>query len=76
MRGEVSDAVPPRGVAADERHNLEEKCLQWRAREFFASHFTESTDEFIFHGGRVSREALARIKRALPGAARECADNH
>jgi AcrR family transcriptional regulator len=43
-------------------------------REFFTSHFTEPTDEFFFHGGRVSAEALGRIKRALQGAARECAE--
>jgi hypothetical protein len=43
-------------------------------REFFASHFTEPTEEFFFHGGRVSEEALARMKRALQGAARECAE--
>ncbi|MGC1459768.1 MAG: helix-turn-helix domain-containing protein [Steroidobacteraceae bacterium] len=43
-------------------------------REFFASHFTEPTEEFFFYGGRVSGEALGRIKRALQGAARECAE--
>jgi hypothetical protein len=43
-------------------------------REFFASHFTEPTEEFFFHGGRVSEDALARMKRALQGAARECAE--
>jgi AcrR family transcriptional regulator len=43
-------------------------------REFFASHFTEPTDEFFFHGGRVSAQALGQIKRALQGAARECAE--
>jgi hypothetical protein len=43
-------------------------------REFFASHFTEPPEEFFFHGGRVSRDALARMKRALQGAARECAE--
>jgi hypothetical protein len=43
-------------------------------REFFASHFTEPTEEFFFHGGRVSEEALSRMKRALQGAARECAE--
>jgi hypothetical protein len=43
-------------------------------REFFASHFTEPTEEFFFHGGRVSQDALARMKRALQGAARECAE--
>lgn len=43
-------------------------------REFFASHFTQPTDEFFFHGGRVSAAALGQIKRALQGAARECAE--
>jgi hypothetical protein len=43
-------------------------------REFFASHFTDASEEFFFHGGRVSREALGRMKRALQGAARECAE--
>jgi hypothetical protein len=43
-------------------------------REFFASHFVEPTEEFFFFGGRVSAEALARMKRALQGAARECAE--
>lgn len=43
-------------------------------REFFASHFTEPGEEFFFHGGRVSVEALGRVKRALQGAARECAE--
>jgi hypothetical protein len=43
-------------------------------REFFASHFTATGEEFFFHGGRVSAEALGRLKRALQGAARECAE--
>ncbi|HTY94800.1 MAG TPA: helix-turn-helix transcriptional regulator [Steroidobacteraceae bacterium] len=43
-------------------------------REFFASHFTEPSEEFFFHGGRVSATALHQIKRALQGAARECAE--
>ena len=43
-------------------------------REFFASHFTEPDEEFFFHGGRVSQDALARMKRALQSAARECAE--
>ena len=43
-------------------------------REFFTSHFIEPTEEFFFHGGRVSAEALGRMKRALQGAARECAE--
>ena len=29
---------------------------------------------FFFHGGRVSEEALSRMKRALQSAARECAE--
>ncbi|HTV78174.1 MAG TPA: helix-turn-helix transcriptional regulator [Steroidobacteraceae bacterium] len=43
-------------------------------REFFASHFIEPSEEFFFHGGRVSAEALGRMKRTLQGAARECAE--
>lgn len=43
-------------------------------REFFAGHFTEPAEEFFFNGGRVSAEALGRMKRALQGAARECAE--
>ncbi len=43
-------------------------------REFFAGHFIEPTEEFFFLGGRVSAEALGRMKRALQGAARECAE--
>jgi AcrR family transcriptional regulator len=43
-------------------------------REFFASHFIEPTEEFFFLGGRVSAQALGRMKRALQGAARECAE--
>jgi transcriptional regulator with XRE-family HTH domain len=43
-------------------------------REFFASRFGDPEEEFFFHGGRVSAEALAQLKRALRGAARECAE--
>jgi len=43
-------------------------------REFFVSHFTAPNEEFFFHGGRVSQEALVRVKRALQGAARECTE--
>src|ERR1700722_5320787 len=43
-------------------------------REFFASHFVEPTEEFFFFGGRVSAEALGRIKHVLQGAARECTE--
>jgi AcrR family transcriptional regulator len=43
-------------------------------REFFASAFAGPLEEFFFHGGRVSDEALAQLKRALRGASRECAE--
>jgi AcrR family transcriptional regulator len=43
-------------------------------REFFASHFTDPTEEFFFHGGRVSEDGLMRMKRALQSAARDCAE--
>ena len=43
-------------------------------REFFASAFAGPQEEFFFHGGRVSDEALAQLKRALRGASRECAE--
>jgi hypothetical protein len=41
-------------------------------REFLAHTFTASEEEFFFHGAHVSREALARLKRVLQAAAREC----
>ena len=43
-------------------------------REFFASAFAGPLEEFFFHGGRVSDEALAQIKRSLRAASRECAE--
>jgi hypothetical protein len=43
-------------------------------REFFAGHFGEANEEFFFHGGSVSAEALGQLKRALKAAARECAE--
>jgi hypothetical protein len=43
-------------------------------REFFASTFAGVHEEFFFHGGRVSDEALAQLKRALRAASRECAE--
>ena len=43
-------------------------------REFFASAFAGPLEEFFFHGGRVSDEALGQIKRALRAASRECAE--
>lgn len=41
-------------------------------REFFASHFSGSQEEFFFHGCPVSNDALAQLKRALQNASREC----
>jgi AcrR family transcriptional regulator len=43
-------------------------------REFFASAFAGPQEEFFFHGGRVSDEALGQLKRALRGASRECVE--
>jgi len=43
-------------------------------REFFASHFAGANEEFFFHGGAVSEEALAQLKRALRNASRECVE--
>jgi len=42
--------------------------------EFFASSFAGSQEEFFFHGGRLSGDALAHIKRALRATSRECAE--
>jgi AcrR family transcriptional regulator len=43
-------------------------------REFLASHFAGPSDEFFFHGGAVSEETLAELKRALRNASRECVE--
>jgi hypothetical protein len=43
-------------------------------REFFASHFAGPNEEFFIHGGAVSEEALAQLKRALRNASRECVE--
>jgi AcrR family transcriptional regulator len=43
-------------------------------REFFACAFAGTQEEFFFHGGRVSDEALSQLKRALGSASRECAE--
>src|SRR6201996_9809453 len=43
-------------------------------REFFASAFAGPLEEFFFHGGRVSDEALGQIKRALRAVSGECAE--
>jgi transcriptional regulator with XRE-family HTH domain len=43
-------------------------------KEFLATHFHGSRDEFIFHGGVVSAAAFTQIKRALQSAVRECTE--
>ncbi len=43
-------------------------------REFLASHFADSQDEFFFHGGTITDAALLQIKRALQSASRECVE--
>ncbi len=43
-------------------------------REFLASHFADSQEEFFFHGGIVTDAALLQIKRSLQNAARECVE--
>ena len=43
-------------------------------REFFASRFSDSQDEFVFHGAPVSPDTRAQLKRALQNAARQCVD--
>jgi transcriptional regulator with XRE-family HTH domain len=41
-------------------------------REFLASPFTGTQQEFVFHGARMSRDVLAQLKRVQQNAAREC----
>jgi hypothetical protein len=41
-------------------------------REFLASHFSGTQEDFVFHGARVSREVLSQLKRVQQNAAREC----
>jgi transcriptional regulator with XRE-family HTH domain len=43
-------------------------------REFTASHFVGSQEEFFFHGGEVSEAALSELKQALRNSARQCAE--
>jgi hypothetical protein len=43
-------------------------------REFFDSAFAGPLEEFFFHGGRISDEALGQIKRALRAVSGECAE--
>ena len=40
-------------------------------KEFVADHFTNTHDEFIFHGGTISESALSKLKRTLQRAAQE-----
>ena len=41
-------------------------------REFLASPFAGTHEEFVFHGAKVSREVLAQLQRVQRNAAREC----
>jgi AcrR family transcriptional regulator len=41
-------------------------------REFLASDFSGTQEEFFFHGGAVSPETLTQLKRVLRNASREC----
>ena len=43
-------------------------------REFFAGHFAGPNEEFFFHGGAISEETLAQVKRVLRNASRECVE--
>jgi transcriptional regulator with XRE-family HTH domain len=43
-------------------------------REYFSGHFTGPNEEFFFHGGPVSEQTLAQIKKVLRNASRECVD--
>ena len=43
-------------------------------REFFAGHFAGANEEFFFHGGAISDETLAQVKRVLRNTSRECVD--
>ncbi|MGC4029751.1 MAG: helix-turn-helix transcriptional regulator [Steroidobacteraceae bacterium] len=49
---------------------IHEKLL----KEFLSSNFTGPNEEFYFHGGELSEDAIAQIRRALGSAARECAE--
>jgi hypothetical protein len=42
-------------------------------RDFLASHFTGEDEQFWFHGGRLTDDAMASLRRVLQVAARECA---
>lgn len=42
-------------------------------RDFLDSRFTGEDEQFWFHGGRLTDDAMASLRRALQVAARECA---
>jgi hypothetical protein len=52
------------------------RISSWKLlREFLATPFQQPHDElFFFHGGEISRLALAQIKRALQSTARQCVE--
>jgi hypothetical protein len=41
-------------------------------KEFFADHFAGDRQEFFFHGDAISEQGLAKLKRAMQHAYREC----
>jgi len=43
-------------------------------KEFLAAHFLDEREEFFFHGGAITADALTQLKRALQNAARECVE--
>jgi hypothetical protein len=43
-------------------------------REFLAGHFAGVNEEFFFHGGAISEETLAHVRRILRNASRECVE--
>jgi transcriptional regulator with XRE-family HTH domain len=43
-------------------------------KEFLTSHFSDSHEEFFFHGGAVTDGALLQLKRTLQTASRECVE--
>ncbi len=50
------------------QHYLHHKLL----KEFLAAPFVAERDEFFFHGGAMSEQVFAQLKRVLQHAAREC----
>jgi transcriptional regulator with XRE-family HTH domain len=50
------------------QHYIHQKPL----KEFFTSRFSESSDEFFFHGDAVSEAGFTQLRRVLQNSAREC----